>query len=388
MIVILVGSALTIKKKIVFLTGTRADFGKLKSLINISKKSKLFDVHIFVTGMHLDKKFGYTIDEVQKEGYSNIFPYKNYTLSTKMDQILSNTIKGFSKYISNIKPDLIIVHGDRVEALAGAISGSLNNILVAHIEGGEISGTIDELIRHAVSKMSHIHFVSNKDAAKRLNQLGELSSCIHIIGSPDLDLMDPRRIPKLDFVLKYYDINFNDYAIAMFHPVTTEFDAMTRNIKSFVNALVKSNKNYILIYPNNDLGSNIIINEYKRLKNKSNFRIFPSTRFEYFLTLLYSADFIIGNSSAGIREAPYYNTPSIDIGTRQKNRSSGASIFHCDYKENNIIEAIQKISDFSQKNRQSVTHEFGAGDSDRKFLQILKKDIFWKTNKQKQFQDK
>jgi UDP-N-acetylglucosamine 2-epimerase (hydrolysing) len=388
LIVILLGRALTNKKKIVFLTGTRADFGKLKSLINISKKSKLFDVHIFVTGMHLDKKFGYTIDEVQKEGYDNIFPYKNYKLSSKMDQILANTIKGFSNYISDIKPDLIIVHGDRVEALAGAISGSLNNILVAHIEGGEVSGTVDELIRHAVSKMSHIHFVSNKDAAKRLNQLGELGSCIHIIGSPDLDLMDPKRIPKLDFVLKYYDINFDDFAIAMFHPVTTEFDAMAKNTKSFVNTLIKSKKNYIVIYPNNDLGSNIIINEYRRLKNKSNFRIFPSIRFEYFLTLLHSAEFIIGNSSAGIREAPYYNTPSIDIGTRQKNRSAGASIFHCDYRESSIIDANQKINGFSQKNRKNATHNFGSGDSDKKFIQIIKRDLFWKTNKQKQFQDK
>ena len=374
-------------KKIVFLTGTRADFGKLKSLINISHKSKFLDVYIFVTGMHLDKKFGYTIDEINKEGYTNIFPYKNHKISSKMDKILSNTINGFSDYISKIKPDLIVVHGDRVEALAGAISGSLNNILVAHIEGGEISGTIDELIRHAVTKMSHIHFVSNTNAAKRLNQLGELSSSVHVIGSPDLDLMDPERIPKLDFVLGYYDINFNDYAIAMFHPVTTEINKMAKNIKSFVDALIKSNKNYVLIYPNNDLGSNIIINEYKRLKNNPNFRIFPSTRFEYFLTLLFSAKFIIGNSSAGIREAPYYNVPSIDIGTRQKNRSSGNSIFHSDYSKSKILLTIKKASNFNSKKKKGIRHDFGSGDSDKKFIQIIKKDFFWKTEKQKQFQD-
>ena len=124
------------KKKIVFLTGTRADFGKLKSLINICNKSKNLDVHIFVTGMHLDKKFGYTFDEIRKEGYKNTFKYKNYTSSSRMDIILSNTIKGFSNYICDLQPDLIVVHGDRVEALAGAIAGSLNNILVSHVEGG------------------------------------------------------------------------------------------------------------------------------------------------------------------------------------------------------------------------------------------------------------
>lgn len=375
------------KKKIVFLTGTRADFGKLKSLINISHNSKFLDVHIFVTGMHLNKKFGYTIDEIAKERYANIFAYKNHKNSSKMDEILSNTIKGFSDYISKLKPDMIVVHGDRVEALAGAISGSLNNILVAHVEGGEISGTIDELIRHAVTKMAHIHFVSNKDAAKRLNQLGELNSSIHVIGSPDLDLMNPKRIPKLSFVLDYYNIHFSDYALAMFHPVTTEIDKTAENIKSFVDALIKSNKNYVLIYPNNDLGSNIIINEYKRLKNNPNFRIFPSTRFEYFLTLLFSAKFIIGNSSAGIREAPYYNVPCIDIGTRQKNRSSGNTIFHCGYGESQILLTIKKASNFDSKKKKDIDYDFGSGDSDKKFIRIIEQKFFWKTDKQKQFQD-
>ena len=301
------------KKKIVFLTGTRADFGKLKSLIKISEESQFLEVFIFVTGMHLEKKFGYTIDEIRKEGYKNIFSFKNKGTSDGMDVCLSNTIKGFSGYLDKIKPDLIIVHGDRVETLAGAIAGSLNNILVAHIEGGEVSGTIDELIRHAVTKMSHIHFAANKQSANRLIQLGELDSSIHIIGSPDLDLMDPKRIPKLSLVKNHYGIDFQDYAIAMFHPVTTELDKARKNIKSFVKALISSKRNYVLIYPNNDLGSQIIIDEYKKLKTNKNFKIYPSIRFEYFLTLLFNCDFIIGNSSAGIREAPFYRTKSIDI---------------------------------------------------------------------------
>ena len=130
-------------KKIVFLTGTRADFGKLKSLMLISQKSEKFKIYVFVTGMHLNPLYGETVDEVIKAGFNNIYQYKNHDSIGFMDRILSNTIQGFSKYVAKIKPDLIVVHGDRVEALAGAIVGSLNNILVAHIEGGEISGTID-----------------------------------------------------------------------------------------------------------------------------------------------------------------------------------------------------------------------------------------------------
>ena len=160
-------------RKIIFVTGTRADFGKLKSLIEITSKSKNFDVYIFCTGMHLQKKYGLTVDEIKKEGYKNIFEFINFSSETTMDNTLAKTILGFSDYIRNINPDMIVVHGDRIEALAGAIVGSLNNIIVSHIEGGELSGTIDDSIRHAVTKMSHIHFVSNTEAKKRVHQLGE-----------------------------------------------------------------------------------------------------------------------------------------------------------------------------------------------------------------------
>jgi UDP-N-acetylglucosamine 2-epimerase (hydrolysing) len=373
------------QKKIVFLSGTRADFGKLKSLINICEASDVFDTHIFVTGMHLDEKFGYTVEEIEKEGYKKIFKYKNHTSSSRMDIILSNTIKGFSDFICNIEPDLIVVHGDRVEALAGAIAGSLNNFLVSHIEGGEISGTIDELIRHAVSKMSHIHFVSNHDAAARLTQLGELKNSVHIIGSPDLDLMDPDKIPSLDFVKKYYDIPFDTFAISMFHPVTTEVKETPQQVHNLVNTLIKSKKKYILIYPNNDLGSNEIIKEYKRLEKNKNFKIFPSLRFEYFLTLLFHCEFMIGNSSAGVREAPFYQTPSIDIGTRQFNRHAAKSIAHSGYAEEEITNCILGIQ--KTQNPRKNSNAFGDGNSDKKFLKIISGKQFWLTSKQKHFQD-
>ena len=366
------------KKKIIFLTGTRADFGKLKSLISITKKSKLFDINIFVTGMHLDKK----------SGFKSIFSLKNNTNTSKMELILANTVKGFSKYIHSNNPDLIVVHGDRIEALAGAIVGSLNNILVGHIEGGELSGTIDELIRHAITKMSHLHFVSNKEAFLRLIQLGELKKSIHIIGSPDLDLMNPKKLQSEKKVKSYYGIKYDNYAIAMYHPVTTEVRDIKKQIKIFIESLKRSNKKYILIYPNNDTGSDIIIDEYKTLKKNKNFKIFRSLRFEYFLTLLYNCDFIVGNSSAGIKEAPYYNIPSINIGSRQQNRSNQKSINHCECKAIQIQKCINKIEKIEYSKKSINFSTFGSGNSDKLFLKIIKNKIFWKTNKQKQFQDK
>ena len=372
------------KKKIVFLTGTRADFGKLKSLISITQKSEKYEVHIFVTGMHMNAVYGSTVNEVIESGFKNIFKFINHDSVENMDRTLARTIDGFSHYIGQIKPDLIILHGDRVEAMAGSIVGSLNNILVAHIEGGEVSGTIDELIRHSISKMSHLHLVSNQDAKQRLTQLGELEKSIYVLGSPDLDLMNSKKLPLLNEVKKYYEINFEDYAIAMFHPVTTEYGSVRKQIKIFVDSLIESDENYILIYPNNDIGSNEILEEYQRLSGNKKFKIYPSLKFEYFLTLLKNASFIIGNSSAGIREAPYYKTPTIDIGTRQRDRSSGKSIFHSSYDVSSILKALEEAKNSKINN---IDPAFGTGNSDEMLLKILDDNSFWDTERQKVFQD-
>lgn len=371
-------------KKIVFLTGTRADFGKIKSLISVLQDSKDFEAHVFVTGMHLMEKYGYTLIEVERTGFKNIATFKNHTDEATMDLTLANTIEGFSMYVKNLKPDLIVIHGDRVEALAGAIVGSLNNILVAHIEGGEISGTIDELIRHATSKMSHIHFVANNLAKKRLIQLGELPESIFTIGSPDIDIMFSKNLPALQEVLNYYEIPFSNYGIAMFHPVTTEFEDMEEYATDFVKALIDSKKNFVVVYPNNDLGSTVILKAYNKLKNNSNFRLFPSIRFEYFLTLLKNANFIIGNSSAGIREASYYGVPTVNIGTRQANRSSHESIVNVNYSYNSIKEALESRLEIKHSDNE---FEFGKGNSAVQFLESLKKSEIWNLDNQKQFVD-
>ncbi len=371
-------------KRILFLTGTRADFGKLKSLIHKVENSEKFDVHIFVTGMHMISTYGMTAKEVEKSGFKSIYKYINQNKHDSMDVILAKTIMGLSDYAKELKPDMIVVHGDRVEAMAGAIVGSLNNILVSHIEGGEVSGTIDELIRHSVSKMSHLHFVSNNRARERLLQLGENENSIYVIGSPDLDIMTSPNLPSLYDATKRYDIDFESYAVFMYHPVTTDIINLPQNIKQTVDALIKSKLQYIVIYPNNDDGSEIILNELSRLEHNTNFKVFPSLRFECFLTLLKNSQFIIGNSSAGIREVPFYGLPSINLGTRQKNRSNAQSIFNINEDTNVILDTIEKalLSKFEPEK------EFGEGNSDEVFSKLLEKDELWNTSNQKIFIDK
>ena len=301
-----------------------------------------------------------------------------------MDIILSKTINKFSKYIKITKPDLIIVHGDRVESLAGAIVGSTNNIKVGHIEGGEISGTIDEILRHSISKLCNIHFTTNNVAKKRLIQMGELSSSIYVIGSPDVDIILKKNLPTLEEVNKRYDIKFSNYGLVLFHSVTNELFNLESETKIFFNTLVKSKKNYVIIYPNNDPGSDIIINQFKKIKSK-NIKIFPSLRFEYYLSLLKNSHFIIGNSSSGVMEAPYYGVPTINLGNRQLNRVFMKSIINLPFKQNKILKYINLYS--NNKKRFKANSFFGTGKSHKKFINIISKKNIWKKNNIKQFNE-
>lgn len=372
------------KKKILFLTGTRADFGKLKTLIQAVELSPHCTSMVFVTGMHTLSRYGYTLEEVFKAGIKNVHVFMNQLHGEPSELILANTISGLSRFVHEYKPDMIVVHGDRIEALAGAIVGALQNMLVAHIEGGELSGTVDELIRHSVSKLSHIHFVANQEAAQRLTQMGEHENTIFVIGSPDIDIMLSSTLPSLGDAKQYYSIDFNEYAIVLFHSVTTELTELNRHVVEFVSALIDSAKKYIVVFPNNDPGCDQILHEYKKLEKLPNFRIFPSIRFEYFLTFLKHAQFIVGNSSAGIREAPIYSVPTINIGTRQNNRFKHVSIIDCDYEKDDILAAIGKLPNLKHIEE---CHYFGSGDSMNKFISVLESSSVWLTERQKQFCD-
>ncbi len=371
-------------KKIIFVTATRADYGKLKSIILSVQGSKKFKSFIFVTGMHNMRIYGNTHELIKTDGIKNIKKFHNHSDGYSQDKILSKTIDGFSNFVKKIKPDLVIIHGDRIEPLACAVVCCLNNIKIAHFEGGELSGTVDEIFRHSISKLCNIHFVTNMTAKNRLIQMGELKKNIFITGSPDVDLLLNKNLPSFKEVTKKYEIKFKKYALAIFHPVTTDLLNLKSNVKNFLYFLKKSGKEFILIYPNNDLGSEIILKEYKKIKTKK-IKIYPSIRFEYYLTLLKNCNFIIGNSSSGIIEAPYYGVPVINIGNRQKNRAKLSSIFNCEYKSNKILSLIDKF--FLKKSRFKKSYFFGLGKSNLKVIKILESKSIWKLSNQKQFND-
>lgn len=369
--------------RISFLTGTRADYGKLKPLMQKVQQLPNFESSILVSGMHLLEQYGLTARQIELDNLGRIFLIPNGTSSQTMETSLAKTIEKLAKHLTKNPTDLLVVHGDRIEALAGAIVGALRNIPVAHIEGGEVSGTVDGLIRHSISKLAHLHFVSNNEAKQRLLQLGEDSKNIFVIGSPDVDILLSANLPSLEYVKARYGINFNKYAIAIFHPVTNEMNTLREQVNNFCEALAKSENSYVIIKPNNDLGTKLVQKGLSKLQDTNKYLHIPSMRFEYFLTLLKNACFIIGNSSAGVREAAYYGVPAINIGSRQRKRHKNHLIIDSEPISEQILEAILH----SQFLLKTPIQGFGAGNSAELFGEIINKSNFFPINTDKEFID-
>jgi UDP-N-acetylglucosamine 2-epimerase (hydrolysing) len=369
-------------KTIAFLTGTRADYGKIKPLIKSLDETGQFKIEILVTGMHLLPQYGSTVGQVIEDNLGEVHFLPNQVGEQNMENALARTIEQLSNFIIENHLDLIVVHGDRIEALAGSIVGALRNIPTAHIEGGEVSGTVDGLIRHSVSKLAHLHFVSNESARERLHQLGENPNTIFVIGSPDIDVMLSKELPEISEVKRKYQIPFNQYSIVIFHPVTTEFDVIQSQIDALVQSLLSDSANYVIIKPNNDHGSEIIQRKLANLKGERFIHI-PSMRFEYFLTLLKEAKLIIGNSSAGVREAPCYGVPTVNIGSRQKNRATGPQIVNVEPISTEITKAIELAMSLPLE----PIFDFGVGQAAKNFVEILTSKQTWPIETDKIFVD-
>ena len=216
----------------------------------------------------------------------------------------------------------------------------------------------------------------------RVSQLGETENSIFLIGSPDIDVMLSDRLPSIEEVKLHYEIGFEKYAILIYHSVTTELEQLSWKAAEVVDAVFASAKNYVVIYPNNDRGSKTILHEFERLKDNSRIRLLPSIRFEYFLQLLKRSEFIIGNSSAGIREAPVYGVPTINLGNRQRNRFNHSSILNVSENSREILRAIEIIP-----HRAEESLHFGKGDSARRFIRSLENPLTWRVPAQKEFFD-
>jgi UDP-N-acetylglucosamine 2-epimerase (hydrolysing) len=369
-------------RHLLFLTGTRADFGKLEPLAAAARDAG-HRVTFFVTGMHMMDRYGLTRNEVRRMPGITVHEFVNQAEGDPQDAVLARTVTGFSAYLRETRPDLVILHGDRIEALAGALVAATNYVRSAHVEGGEVSGTIDEVFRHCNTKLCTHHFVSSDAAARRVMALGEPEETIHTIGSPELDFHARPSGVTLADVRARYAIPFADYGIATFHPVTSEQDSIGQQAADLFGALDASSRNFVVIAPNNDPGSAAIFKVLERLP-KDRFRVLPSMRFSHFSELMKNAACMVGNSSAGVREAPFLGLPSLDIGTRQSNRSDAPSVTACEASDSAVI------LDFlaTHWGRPADRHEgFGQGSAADRFVEVLARPDFWGLSLQKAFRD-
>lgn len=367
-------------KRLLFVTGTRADYGKLEPLAKAAQDAG-FHISFFITGMHMMKRYGGTRLEVKRFAGAEFFEFVNQREGDALDFILSKTILGFSDFVHEHRPDLVVIHGDRVEAMAASIVCAMRYIPSAHVEGGEVSGTIDESIRHCNTKLCATHFVSSEAAKARVLALGELPERVFNIGSPELDTHARSSGVNLQEVKSRYAIAFDDFGIAVFHPVTSEAQTMGAQASALFGALQASGKNFVVIAPNNDPGTEGIFEVLHRLPQER-FRIIPSMRFNYFSELMKNAMVMVGNSSAGVREAPFLGLPSLDVGTRQTNRAQSASIRSCSAHD---AAAIGRFLTECWGKRWPMDAAFGGGDAAQQFVRILEQNAFWQQPAQKVF---
>jgi len=363
------------KRKISVTTGTRAEYGLLRPILNEIKKNPNLELILIVTGMHLSKKHGNTIDIIKKEGFKisskfEMIPKKDepYDMATT----LGHGIINFSKIFKKMKPDINLILGDRDEVFASAIAASHMNIPNAHIHGGDkTKGNIDEYIRHAITKISNIHFAVSKQSMERIIQMGENPSHVFFTGSPGIDEIKNGKISTKNTLEKKYGIKFTGNEILLLqHPVTSQHKESEKQIISTLTAISNLNHNTIAIYPNSDAGNKKIIKQLEKFsKNFTFIHLFPSIPREDYLGMLKNCGVLVGNSSSGMIECSYFDTHVVNIGIRQQGREHGKNVTNVkEFVSSKIESAIKKSLNSKPK---KISRIYGNGNSTKKIVKVL-----------------
>lgn len=376
------------KKKVFIVTERRADFSRFKPIIKLIEKDKSLSYDLVVTGVHLNRDFGYTKKEIIEEKFKifrefKIFDKKYYIKNdgSSMSEALGKAFLNLPKIIEISKPDLILSGFDIAANFALSVCGAHMNIPVAHIQGGEVSGTIDESIRHAMSKFSNFHFTATQETRNRLIKMGEERKNIFVVGCPSIDALKQEKEEEVKFIKNKFNINiFEDYILIIQHPVTSEIKNVKKQFIETLEALKKIKIQKLFVFPNNDAGSIKIINLIK--KNK--FNHCQTLTLREYKTLLKNSSALVGNSSSGIHEAATFKIPVLNIGTRQEGRTKSINVIDSKYNRYHIYKSIKKILKPSFKNKlRNLKNPYGDGSSSKKIIKIIKKLQLSKFNTQK-----
>ncbi len=345
-------------------------------MLNAIQDSPTLELTVVATGMHLMPEFGLTIREIINDDFSvqpvdAIFERDDKeSMATFVGQLITKLVKA----VSDIQPDILLIFGDRPEMLGASIVGAYLTIPVAHIHGGDLSSTVDGQVRHAITKLSHIHFPATKKSADRILRMGEEAWRVHQVGSPAIDTILNATLLDRERLATKYDLDFAEpFLLVVQHPVTIECDDAARQIKETLEAVSDLKKQAIIVYSNADVGGRSMIDLIRAYENNLLFRIFQSLpRIEY-LSLLKHASVIVGNSSSGLIEAPSFRVPCVNIGTRQDERERTANVIDARYNKQDITTAINKALYDSQFLEQVQKSEspYGDGSSSKRITHVL-----------------
>lgn len=362
-------------KKIAIVTATRAEYGILRPLILRLQQEPEFEVQLLVTGTHLSQKYGNTVEEIEKDGIPicrKIPILTDGNTAYDISTVMANATVGFAEYFQEQKPDLFVVLGDRTEIL-GMCAAALNeHIPIAHLHGGELTeGAVDDCIRHAVTKMSYLHFPATEVYRKRIIQLGESPERVFNVGA--LGVENILHTPLMTEEGIRADIGIpqgQPYVVVTFHPVTMEPGVASSQVKELICAMQQENQYFYLVTKANaDAGGaevNALLEEAQ--KNLSNMKLVSSLGMQRYLSAVKYAAFVLGNSSSGIIEAPAFGTPTVNIGDRQKGRLMVETIVCCEPETKSIMDAMDQASKMEHK----PSFLYGDGNTSEKIVSVLK----------------
>lgn len=383
-------------KKILVVTGTRAEFGLLQWIMKEIELSQKMDLYVCATGMHLSEEYGSTYKTIEEAGFK-IDKKIDILLSSDNPIGISKTVAlgiiSFSEYFDELNPDLMIVLGDRYEILSASVAATFSRVPIAHIHGGETTeGLIDEPIRHSITKMSHFHFPSTETYRKRIIQLGENPQNVFLTGAPGLDNLEKLHLLAKEELEEQLNFKFEGrVALVTYHPVTLEEGSAENQIKSLNQALgYFKDLKIIFTMPNADTDGKIIKYEIERYlaKDPKKGKLFKSLGQLKYLSALQYVDVVIGNSSSGLIEVPSFHIPTINIGDRQKNRISGETVIHCKPDKDSIVEAIKKSFDEDYRKKCTIEkNPYGEPGASKKIVSILETLNFNKSIIKKKFFD-
>ena len=378
------------KRKIAVFTGNRAEYGLQVPILRAIDQHPNLDYFLIVSGAHLDPNFGETINEIKEDGF-NI--HASINLKTGGDDLISTSnsigegIIKITEVINKFKPDIFLVYADRFETFAAAIASSQTNTITAHVEGGDVTqgGALDDSVRHAITKLSHIHFSTNDQATKRILAMGEEKWRVHTVGYPGIDLINANDFSDDKAIEKKLNIDLlKPIIIFTQHSVSNKYNLVEKQLKPALDAIQKlSSKNEIqclLTYPNNDAGGKKIFQILKNYaSNNNNINVYQSLGRRNYWGLLNLAKkpnarvICVGNSSSGIKETPAFGCPVVNIGTRQLGRLKGNNVIDVDYEEMEIYNSIKKglyDEDFRLVCR-NCFNPYGIGDVGTKIVNVL-----------------